>query len=218
MSASVAGLSPGTAAGTMATCSPSRPCPSPATSQSSKASWGASTPQVRAAAAFGSASAPRTPGPVRSTSSQAHLSSRSAGRPTPHGCHAHEVQGRSRQLRQPSQTGHKPEVSGDAGGGDAAEDVFSGIEAAQALKWQAGSRILVHVTDAPCHGSEFHTMVRLRALPAAARHARREAASVPAVRRWHSSRRQLQCCGAPAVRRWHCRRQQLQHWGAHGPL
>ena len=41
------------------------------------------------------------------------------------------------------------------GGGDAAEDVFSGIEAAQALQWQAGSRVLVHVADAPCHGSEF---------------------------------------------------------------
>ena len=46
------------------------------------------------------------------------------------------------------------------GGGDAAEDVFSGIEAAQALAWEAGSRILVHVADAPCHGCEFHDMVR----------------------------------------------------------
>lgn len=52
------------------------------------------------------------------------------------------------------------------GGGDAAEDVFSGLEAAQGLEWGAGSRILVHVADAPCHGyPDFHDMVRFKDLP-----------------------------------------------------
>ena len=43
-----------------------------------------------------------------------------------------------------------------AGGGDCAEDVFSGLEAAGKLSWSAGGRVLMHVGDAPCHGKEFH--------------------------------------------------------------
>lgn len=42
------------------------------------------------------------------------------------------------------------------GGGDAAEDVFSGLQAVAQLDWQAGSRVLVHVADCPCHGFAYH--------------------------------------------------------------
>ena len=43
---------------------------------------------------------------------------------------------------------------------DLAEDVFTGLQAVQSLTWQAGSRVLVHVGDAPCHGQAFHEPVR----------------------------------------------------------
>lgn len=43
------------------------------------------------------------------------------------------------------------------GGDDAAEDVFSGLEAVADLDWSsAGTRLLVHIADAPMHGMEFH--------------------------------------------------------------
>lgn len=42
------------------------------------------------------------------------------------------------------------------GGGDAAEDVFSGLEAVARLDWRSTNRVLVHIADAPCHGAEFH--------------------------------------------------------------
>ncbi|KAL6748372.1 kinase-like domain-containing protein [Haematococcus lacustris] len=43
--------------------------------------------------------------------------------------------------------------------GDYAEDVFSGLEAVCGLAWNSqGSRILVHIADAPCHGREFHNL------------------------------------------------------------
>jgi len=43
------------------------------------------------------------------------------------------------------------------GGGDAAEDVFSGLEAVTQLQWRSkGSRFLVHIADAPCHGLDYH--------------------------------------------------------------
>ncbi|KAL3692238.1 hypothetical protein R1sor_005889 [Riccia sorocarpa] len=41
-------------------------------------------------------------------------------------------------------------------GVDEAEDVFTGLEKAAELDWQAPNRILVHIGDAPCHGFEFH--------------------------------------------------------------
>lgn len=42
------------------------------------------------------------------------------------------------------------------GGGDEAEDVFSGLERAATLKWASKTRVLIHIGDAPCHGTEFH--------------------------------------------------------------
>ena len=42
------------------------------------------------------------------------------------------------------------------GGGDAAEDVFSGLQAASRLSWSSSNRILVHVADCPCHGAAYH--------------------------------------------------------------
>ncbi|KAL3692237.1 hypothetical protein R1sor_005888 [Riccia sorocarpa] len=41
-------------------------------------------------------------------------------------------------------------------GVDQAEDVFTGLEKAAELDWQAANRILVHIGDAPCHGLQFH--------------------------------------------------------------
>ena len=43
------------------------------------------------------------------------------------------------------------------GGGDDAEDVFSGLERVGRLSWKSRTRVLVHIGDAPCHGSEFHS-------------------------------------------------------------
>ncbi|KAG0605400.1 hypothetical protein M758_9G056100 [Ceratodon purpureus] len=43
------------------------------------------------------------------------------------------------------------------GGGDDAEDVFSGLERVARLSWKSRTRVLVHIGDAPCHGSEFHS-------------------------------------------------------------
>lgn len=43
-----------------------------------------------------------------------------------------------------------------AGGGDDAEDVFSGIARVAQLSWDATNRLLIHVADAPCHGMQFH--------------------------------------------------------------
>ena len=42
------------------------------------------------------------------------------------------------------------------GGGDAAEDVFGGLEEAGNLSWKSANRVLLHIADAPCHGSRFH--------------------------------------------------------------
>jgi hypothetical protein len=42
------------------------------------------------------------------------------------------------------------------GGGDEAEDVFGGLDAAIRLTWTSASKIIVHVADAPCHGLAFH--------------------------------------------------------------
>ena len=46
-----------------------------------------------------------------------------------------------------------------AGGGDGPEDVFGGLEKVLSLNWTAPStRIVMHIADAPCHGSRFHSM------------------------------------------------------------
>eukprot|EP01080_Neovahlkampfia_damariscottae_P002033 gene2033-1540_t len=43
------------------------------------------------------------------------------------------------------------------GGGDGAEDVFSGIDAALKLDWSSKAKMLIHFADAPCHGNKYHT-------------------------------------------------------------
>lgn len=43
-----------------------------------------------------------------------------------------------------------------SGGGDDAEDVFSGIARVGQLSWDATNRLLIHIADAPCHGMQFH--------------------------------------------------------------
>ena len=45
-----------------------------------------------------------------------------------------------------------------SGGGDACEDVFGGLEEALKMDWQHKNRILVHIADAPQHGSRFHDL------------------------------------------------------------
>ncbi|PNH01990.1 Alpha-protein kinase vwkA [Tetrabaena socialis] len=43
------------------------------------------------------------------------------------------------------------------GGDDTAEDVYTGLERAASLNWTSqGGRLLIHIADAPCHGSIFH--------------------------------------------------------------
>ena len=44
------------------------------------------------------------------------------------------------------------------GGGDGPEDVFGGIDAALNLSWdpQCGTKVIFHIADAPCHGTDFH--------------------------------------------------------------
>ena len=39
------------------------------------------------------------------------------------------------------------------GGGDTCEDVFGGLERVIELDWKSPTRILIHVADAPQHGS-----------------------------------------------------------------
>lgn len=41
------------------------------------------------------------------------------------------------------------------GGGDAAEDIFSGYEQILKLQWQNKTRVLIHIIDAPQHGKLF---------------------------------------------------------------
>jgi hypothetical protein len=43
-----------------------------------------------------------------------------------------------------------------SGGGDDAEDVFTGIARVAGFNWQASNRLLIHIADAPCHGIQFH--------------------------------------------------------------
>ena len=44
-----------------------------------------------------------------------------------------------------------------AGGADECEDVFTGMEKTINLSWAARNRIVIHIADAPCHGTEFHS-------------------------------------------------------------
>jgi len=41
------------------------------------------------------------------------------------------------------------------GGGDKCEDIFGGLERVLDLDWKLPARILIHVGDAPQHGSRF---------------------------------------------------------------
>ena len=43
------------------------------------------------------------------------------------------------------------------GGGDGAEDVFTGLQDAGKLTWSSGNRVLIHIADYPCHGQELMT-------------------------------------------------------------
>lgn len=45
------------------------------------------------------------------------------------------------------------------GGGDVAEDVFSGLQSIASLNWTSQNRLLFHIADAPCHGCRFHNGV-----------------------------------------------------------
>lgn len=42
------------------------------------------------------------------------------------------------------------------GGGDAPEDVMGALNIAVNMDWQAATRVLFHIGDAPCHGTEYH--------------------------------------------------------------
>ena len=45
------------------------------------------------------------------------------------------------------------------GGGDGPEDIFGGFQKVLSLTWTAPTtRVVMHIADAPCHGSRFHSM------------------------------------------------------------
>jgi hypothetical protein len=44
------------------------------------------------------------------------------------------------------------------GGGDGAEDVFSGLNAALLLDWKSSAKLLIFFADAPCHGEKYHSI------------------------------------------------------------
>jgi hypothetical protein len=44
------------------------------------------------------------------------------------------------------------------GGGDTPEDIPGGLKAALDMKWTASAKVIVLVTDAPCHGSKYHDL------------------------------------------------------------
>ena len=44
------------------------------------------------------------------------------------------------------------------GGGDGPEDIVGGFQKTLNLSWQSSSRIVMHVADAPCHGTQYHSM------------------------------------------------------------
>ena len=45
------------------------------------------------------------------------------------------------------------------GGGDECEDIFGGLERVVRLGWRNPNRILIHIGDAPQHGSRFFTNI-----------------------------------------------------------
>ncbi|GMS99005.1 hypothetical protein PENTCL1PPCAC_21180, partial [Pristionchus entomophagus] len=49
-----------------------------------------------------------------------------------------------------------------SGGDDGPEDVFGGLDAALNLDWSdnCGTKVVFHICDAPCHGTEFHSGMR----------------------------------------------------------
>ncbi|CAF0748197.1 unnamed protein product [Adineta ricciae] len=47
-----------------------------------------------------------------------------------------------------------------SGGDDICEDVFSGLETVAKLNWENPNRILIHICDAPCHGTDYHDLKR----------------------------------------------------------
>ncbi len=44
------------------------------------------------------------------------------------------------------------------GGDDAPEDIPGGFQAALAMNWTSSAKLLILVTDAPCHGSRYHNL------------------------------------------------------------
>ena len=42
------------------------------------------------------------------------------------------------------------------GGADTCEDVHGGLEAALNLSWNRKNKVLIHIADAPAHGSRFN--------------------------------------------------------------
>jgi hypothetical protein len=54
----------------------------------------------------------------------------------------------------------KTKLAGEpaTGGGDGPEDVMGGLEEILKLEWRSATKMLIHIADAPCHGSRFHSM------------------------------------------------------------
>jgi hypothetical protein len=48
------------------------------------------------------------------------------------------------------------EATQASGGGDTPEDIAGGLNLAKKLSWQASSRLLILIADAPCHGTKYH--------------------------------------------------------------
>lgn len=44
------------------------------------------------------------------------------------------------------------------GGDDVPEDVFGGLELSTMLSWESVSRTMIHIADAPCHGTKYHDL------------------------------------------------------------
>ena len=47
---------------------------------------------------------------------------------------------------------------GAYGGGDGPEDVAGAFNKSLGLSWKSSTRVIIHIADAPCHGSKFHKM------------------------------------------------------------
>src|SRR5689334_5705781 len=45
------------------------------------------------------------------------------------------------------------------GGDDTPEDVHGALEVACGLPWSGGTQVLIHVADAPCHGTRYHKCI-----------------------------------------------------------